>query len=428
MRQILRIEQSLDHSLKSQLLSWASQFREVIWLDSNDIPHTHAHYRAILAVEAQEELSLSHPGSFDQLDQWQQQRQDWLFGYLGYDLKNEVEDLKSENPDGLAFPEMYFFRPKRLLIFLEQGIELHYLKTVSSQMKSDWEAIQQNIVEPSFEPNQVSIRVRTTPDQYRNRVGRLMDHIKRGDIYEANYCMEFYAKDVEIDPISTFLHLNELSAPPFSTFFRSGDHFALSASPERFLRKKSDQLISQPIKGTRKRGNDPIEDAALKKVLEQDPKERSENIMITDLVRNDLSRIAQSASVTVEELCQVYSFKQVHQLISTISCKLKADITPVQAIKAMFPMGSMTGAPKIRAMELIEELEEFKRGLYSGAIGYFSPQGDFDFNVIIRTILYNRQRSYLSLPVGSAITSGSEIDQEYAECLLKAKAMREVLE
>lgn len=256
----------------------------------------------------------------------------------------------------------------------------------------------------------------------------LLDHIRRGDIYEANFCIEFYAQDARIDPLATFNHLNELSSAPFSTFLRLGQLYALSSSPERFLRKQGQRLISQPIKGTRKRGVNQQEDQRLKQDLERDPKERSENIMITDLVRNDMSKIARKASVHVDELCKVYSFEQVHQMISTVSCTIDQDFLEVDVIKALFPMGSMTGAPKIRAMEIIEELEDFKRGLYSGAVGYFHPSGDFDFNVIIRTILYNQASRYLCLPVGSAITIGSEIDQEYAECLLKAKAMREVLE
>ena len=149
--------------------------------------------------------------------------------------------------------------------------------------------------------------------------------------------------------------------------------------------------------------------------------------MIVDLVRNDLSRIAKRGSVKVDELCKVYTFKQVHQLISSVTAEIAEGIPPVEAIRASFPMGSMTGAPKISAMKIIEELEETQRGVYSGAVGYFSPDGDFDFNVVIRSILYNSDNKYLSFSVGGAITARSQPEKEYEECLLKAKAMREVL-
>ncbi len=149
--------------------------------------------------------------------------------------------------------------------------------------------------------------------------------------------------------------------------------------------------------------------------------------MITDLVRNDLSRIADKGSVHVDELCEIYTFEQVHQLISTVSCTVSPEIPSVEVLEKTFPMGSMTGAPKISAMQIIESLEDAKRGLYSGAIGYFSPHGDFDFNVVIRSILYNSAEKYLSFSVGSAITINSTPEKEYEECLLKARAMRQVL-
>ncbi len=202
----------------------------------------------------------------------------------------------------------------------------------------------------------------------------------------------------------------------------------LSASPERYLKKEGNTIISQPIKGTSKRSENLKEDEALKEQLKQDLKERSENIMIVDLVRNDLSLTAIKGSVEVKELCEVYSFKQVHQMISTVTSKIDKNTHPVDVIKTSFPMGSMTGAPKISAMKIIENLEETKRGLYSGAVGYFSPDGDFDFNVVIRSILYNSTKQYVSYSVGSAITAKSDPLKEYEECLIKAKAMRQVLE
>jgi para-aminobenzoate synthetase component 1 len=256
----------------------------------------------------------------------------------------------------------------------------------------------------------------------------MLSHIHRGDIYEANFCQEFYAEDTEINPLDTYFKLNEISKPPFATFLKCMDLYLLSSSPERYLMKNGQTIISQPIKGTAKRSADPVEDAQLKLELSQDEKERSENIMILDLMRNDLSKTAIKGSVHVEELCKVYTFDQVHQMISTVTSKIDKNVHPVDVIKSTFPMGSMTGAPKISAMKIIEELEETKRGLYSGAVGYFSPEGDFDFNVVIRSILYNQTKQYVSYSVGGAITAKSDPLKEYEECLVKAKAMREVLE
>jgi para-aminobenzoate synthetase component 1 len=256
----------------------------------------------------------------------------------------------------------------------------------------------------------------------------MLEHIHRGDIYEANFCMEFYAKNATIDPSNIYQKLNSISKPPLATFFKNNQHYLLCASPERYLRKEENKVISQPIKGTAKRFSDSVLDENSKKELSENPKERSENIMIVDLVRNDLSHTATKGSVEVEELCGVYTFKQVHQMISTVVSKVESTIPPIEILQTTFPMGSMTGAPKISAMKIIEELEETKRGLYSGAVGYFTPTHDFDFNVVIRSILYNAQNKYLSFSVGSAITAQSIAEQEYEECLLKAKAMFEVLQ
>jgi len=276
--------------------------------------------------------------------------------------------------------------------------------------------------------NNIRIKLRTSKDDYFSRIKALLAHIHRGDIYEANFCQEFYAENTTIDVLKVYDKLNAISKAPFAAFLKIRDKFLMSASPERYLRKKSGIAISQPIKGTAKRSPDPETDAALKLNLQKDAKERSENIMIVDLVRNDLSKSAVKGSVRVPELCEVHSFAQVHQLISTVTAEVPKDKNPVEIIEETFPMGSMTGAPKISAMRIIEAQEDFKRGLYSGAVGYFTPDGDFDFNVVIRSILYNASKKYVSFAVGGAITAKSVPKKEYEECLLKAKAMREVLE
>ncbi len=302
---------------------------------------------------------------------------------------------------------------------------------VDDEIDNDFDTIQKfslTKLNQKNECSEIKIKLRIHKDEYHQKINKLLKHINRGDIYEANFCQEFYAENSTINPLIIFNQLNSISTPPFATFFKYEDHYALCASPERYIKKEKDRLISQPIKGTAKRANNLEEDNALSKELAINEKERSENIMIVDLVRNDLSKTAQKGTVAVEELCKVYSFKQVHQMISTVTSKIHHSHSPVDVLKTTFPMGSMTGAPKVSAMQIIEDLEVSKRGLYSGAIGYFTPEGNFDFNVVIRSILYNADKKYVSFSVGSAITAKSNIDSEYEECLLKAKAMRQVLE
>jgi para-aminobenzoate synthetase component 1 len=297
---------------------------------------------------------------------------------------------------------------------------------IDDEIESDFEQIQNQMIAQDKQEHSLEIKPRIQQEEYHQKVATVLEHIHRGDIYEANFCQEFYAENATINPLEVYRELNAISEPPFATFLKVDDQFLLSASPERYLRKEGNKIISQPIKGTARRSSNKIKDQQIALELEQDPKERSENIMIVDLVRNDLSRTAKKGSVNVEELCKVYSFKQVHQMISTVVSEIEATTHPVDVIKDTFPMGSMTGAPKISAMKIIEELEATKRGLYSGAVGYFTPEGNFDFNVVIRSILYNQQKQYISFSVGSAITAKSTPEKEYEECLLKAKAMKSV--
>lgn len=420
----------LDEELKRKLLHWATRFNEVAWLDSNSYHQAHSSYQAILATDAFTSLQTDYLDGFGKLDEYQSSIEDWLFGYLTYDLKNDVEELSSNNHDGLGFPDLFFFQPKRLFLFTDTTVEIRYLNMISDEIETDWQEIMGVGLSPADTATAppVRIRLRTSKDNYFDEVNRMLAHIERGDIYEANFCQEFYSEGVEIDPVNTFEHLNAISRPPFATYLKNGPFHAMSASPERYLRKSGSEVISQPIKGTAKRFQNETLDSEMIEILKNDPKERSENIMITDLVRNDLSRFAERGSVEVEELCAVYTFEQVHQLISTVRCMVSDTIQPVELLRETFPMGSMTGAPKVSAMKIIEELEDARRGLYSGAIGYFAPNGDFDFNVVIRSILYNSASKYVSFSVGGAITAKSIPEKEYEECLLKAKAMREALE
>ncbi len=422
----------ITNALRARLLLWAQQFEHVAWYDSNDHQDDLSEYDALLAVDVSEVSKANIPNAFASFEEFQSTHNDWLFGYFSYDLKNEIESLQSKRNDLMEFPDLYFFRPKRVLYWKEDQLFFEYLEGDEGMINSDWQAIQNTTVPEDFfateNTHPVALRLRTEKEQYFEKFNTLHDHIQRGDIYEVNFCQEFYAEGQPIDPVKTYWHLNEISKPPFASFLRLQEKFVLSASPERFLKKKAQHLWSQPIKGTAPRSSDEKQDQIFKKQLESNPKERSENIMIVDLVRNDLSRIATQNSVKVLDLCDIRSYSQVHQMVSTIACDLTPDVSSVAAIRAAFPMGSMTGAPKIAAMQCIEAVEDAKRGVYSGAVGYFTPENDFDFNVVIRTILYDASKHCISFSVGGAITIQANATDEYLECLLKAKAMRQVLE
>lgn len=413
-------------TFKKQLLHWSNPINEVVFLDSNNYQQKYSTFDALLAVEAFTTIKTDFKNAFEDLYHYQSRTKDWLFGYFSYDLKNDIENLNSTNFDCLEFDDLFFFQPKKLFILKENLVEMHYLKLCDDEIESDFDEILSLTFNIQL-PSSINIEQRISKQNYLLKVSKILEHIHRGDLYETNFCMEFFAENAQINPLDIYQKLNAISEPPFAVFFKNNFHYLLSASPERYLRKQGLKIISQPIKGTAKRSDNFEEDLKSKLDLVSNPKERSENIMIVDLVRNDLSHTALKGSVQVEELCEAYTFKQVHQMISTVVSEVDTATSPIQILKSTFPMGSMTGAPKISAMQIIEALEETKRGLYSGAVGYFTPIGDFDFSVVIRSILYNARYKYLSFSVGSAITSLSVPDDEYEECLLKAKAMFEVL-
>jgi para-aminobenzoate synthetase component I len=424
------IYKTIDNPIafKQQLVGWGQQFREITFLDSNSFSDEYSSFDCVLAVDAFTSIKTDYHNAFEDLKQYQQITKDWLFGYLAYDLKNNVEHLESNNYDGLDFADLFFFQPKKLFLLKGNQLEIQYLNMCDDEVEDDFLEIGNQCSVLGVQSSEIEIKQRISKESYVEKVTELLERIHQGDLYEANFCMEFFAEKATINPLEKFLKLNEISQAPFTVFFKNNKQFLLSASPERYLKKEGVNLISQPIKGTSKRFSDPIEDEESKNSLLQNPKEVAENIMITDLVRNDLSRTAQKATVEVKELCGIYSFLQVHQMISTVTSKMESKYAPVDALSTTFPMGSMTGAPKYATMKIIEELEETKRGLYSGAVGYFAPNGNFDFNVVIRSILYNEEYQYVSFSVGSAITSLSVPEKEYEECLLKAKAMHQVLE
>ncbi len=419
------VYKKLDHpeTFKKQLLNWGNQHREIAFLDSNNYPQKIKSYNYALAVNAFTAIQTDYFNAFDDLFQYQSQTKDWIFGYLSYDLKNDIEPLVSLNEDHLHFDDLFFFQPQKIFLVQDSVLEIHYLNMCDDEMETDFEEIISTKEISYKNTNKIAIKQRISKKNYLDKISKIKQHIAKGDIYEMNFCMEFFAENVQINPLQTYNLLNDISETPFATFFKNNDKFILCASPERYLRKENDSIISQPIKGTAKRYADLEEDTYSKNALLNNLKEKTENIMIVDLVRNDLSNTAIKGSVSVTKLCQIYSFKQVHQLISTITSKISHTTSPIEVLKTTFPMGSMTGVPKIKALSIIEELEYSKRGVYSGAIGYFDPSGNFDFNVIIRSILYNSTERYVSFSVGSAITNASNPESEYEECMLKADAM-----
>ena len=380
------------------------------WYKSSKLPPHYQNFDWILGA-AHHVLQPEKP-YFDWL-QTQIDQKKWLLGYLGYDLKNEVEpQLGSKNTDSLGFEEMVFFEPSYLIICKKGKIEV-----LKNDEKTD--------LQPLFEQKTTAINAQSciSKAEYIEKVVEVKRHIFEGTVYELNFCMEFLAENAVINPLNTFKILSEISPTPFSAYLKLKNKYLLCASPERFLRKKGAKLLSQPIKGTAARKQNALEDKEQAKKLFENEKERAENVMIVDLVRNDLAKSSVAGSVKVSNLFKVYTFPKVFQMISSVRSVKLAELSIAQVLKNAFPMGSMTGAPKVQAMQLIEQLEDRKRGIYSGALGYIAPDQNFDFNVVIRSIAYNETAQKLSFSVGSAITHDSQPEAEYDECLLKAQTM-----
>ncbi len=372
-----------------------------------------------------EMISCRAGNALNELDLFLQKNQNaFLVAFLGYDLKNEIEDLQSNNPDLLQFPDLFCWNPQ-YAVELNGGEAPVFLQGKPDEFAAKQIAgLQEKLNSPAQTLPKIRFKSRISKEKYIAEVESIRQEIQLGNTYELNFCQDFYAEQVpDFDTLELVKQQNQLTKAPFSAFLEFDEFKVFCGSPERFMRKDENHLFSQPIKGTIRRGKDAAEDELLKARLQSDPKERSENIMITDLVRNDLSRIAQKNSVKVDELCGIHTFETVHHMISTVSCNLKPEISFSDILRATFPMGSMTGAPKISSMQLIEKHESFKRGLYSGSIGYFKPNGDFDFNVVIRSFLYNTASQTISCAVGGAITIKSVPENEYEECMVKVKRM-----
>jgi len=369
-------------------------------------------FSRMVASGIESEYIANGKAGLTELRQFLTDARDFVFGYFNYDFKNDLESLSSNNPDSIGFPSFHFFVPRDLYLKTEKGWMCF------SHGESEVQKTDSVLPRIGKELNTVS------KGEYIHQVENLQQHIQFGDIYEVNYCIQHGFENTMVDPYRLYQELQQNSPAPFSCFVADNGKYLMSSSPERFMRKEGNRIISQPMKGTNRRMSD---NEKQKEALRNNAKEVAENVMITDLVRNDLSRSAKKGSVKVDELCGVYEFEHVNTMISTVSAELRKDVHPLDALLNAFPMGSMTGAPKIRAMELIDQFEDFSRGLYSGAVGYFTPELDFDFNVVIRSILYNEVKQVVTFPTGGAITINSDPEKEYEECMLKAEAMRNVL-
>lgn len=425
MKKVLEVSRSKHPQFLEVLSNWAEQFEYFSLLNSNQYKDEYGAYELLGAFGKE---SLFELNSLKELSLSFESRPRWLFGHITYDFKNHLEKLSSRHEKKTNFNALSFFEPSYLLMQKsgEDKVELFINKHANVSLVDDLLNELEQKKEKRKRISFVPLKSRQSKQEYIHAIEQLKEEIQYGNIYEINYCQEFYAENVSIDPSRYYTALNEKSTMPFSVFYKNCKDYLICASPERYLCKRGDMLYSQPIKGTAKRGATVEEDENIKKELQADLKEQTENVMIVDLVRNDMSRTAAKASVQVKELFGVYTFPQVHQLISTIESQLSSRFHFTDAIQYSFPMGSMTGAPKVSAMLLADRLEASRRELYSGTVGYISPEGDFDFNVVIRSLSYSKERNYLSLTVGGAITKMSNPESEYEECLLKAKAIFEL--
>ena len=459
--------------IKQQMLTWAAPFNICCFLDNHDYKSGTSSLHSVeclLAAGAAATLKASAGEGLTRLKEWAATQQDWLFGHFAYDLVTETEpvhpgaqartsadDLSSSHlapaplPDPIGFPDLFFFVPDILIELRAGSIRIG---SFGQDQDSIWQQIgatQPTGAATALPATDASTELPNSPatspplpipaaatapafiprftrDEYLTTIAALRQHILRGDCYEVNFCQEFFAQPATIDPLATWRSLGKVSPNPFSAFYRLDNSYLLCASPERYLKKTGNTLFSQPIKGTSARDRlDPVIDRALREQLYNSPKDRSENVMVVDLVRNDLSRICVPGSVQVTELFGVYPFPQVHQMISTVTGQLQPGLHWTDAICSTFPMGSMTGAPKNRVVGLIAQYERSRRGIFSGAVGYVTPDGDFDFNVVIRSLMYNQENKYLSYQVGSGITFYSDPAAEFEECLVKAEGIRKAL-
>ncbi|WP_375418809.1 anthranilate synthase component I family protein [uncultured Hymenobacter sp.] len=411
-------------TFRRRALAWANNYACcAYYAPTADFAGPGGPFAELLAVAAAP--GAAGPASLAELESWLKTSTGApRCGILSYDLKNEIEALRSDHPDHLEWPALHFFEAASWLRWTaDEAIEFHG----SPQALAALLAATSQPDLPEEPPAGPTLRARLPPADYLNAVRQVQQDILNGEVYELNLCQEFFAENVTLDPVAAFWRLQAAAPAPFAGFYKCQQRYLLGASPERFVQRRGDELLSQPIKGTIARGPTPLADADARERLRNDPKEQAENLMIVDLVRNDLARVARTGSVRVPELFGLYPFRHVWQMISSVTATARPGLGLADVLRAAFPMGSMTGAPKIRAMQLIEKYERSRRGLYSGSLGVVWPTGDFDFNVVIRSLYYRADSGYLSLQVGSAITYDAVPEREYEECLLKARGVLEAL-
>ena len=418
----MNTEEDIFTELKYKMLNWADQFNIFCLLDNNGYSFEQPAFECLLAVGCERSYTFIGENDFAALELFFNEKPSWLFGHLGYNAAS-TSYLKNI-PAAIDFGRGFFFEPEIIIKLSGSEIEILKSKTDAASILESITSFKVNAVSESKSLNIVPLFSR---EKYLQQISVLQQHIKRGDCYEINFCQQFFAEDATVNVVNTYSKLSKLSPAPFGALYKLHHNYCMCASPERFLQKKGRQLISQPIKGTSRRETDAVKDEANKNHLTQSTKEKSENVMVVDLVRNDMSVVCEKSSVNVKELFGIYSFPQVHQMISTIQGTLAADKTFTDAIQACFPMGSMTGAPKKSVMELIEKYEISQRGLFSGSIGYITPDADFDFNVVIRSIFYSNLKRQVVFFAGSGITFYSKAEEEYEECMMKAQAIVNIL-
>jgi len=425
---------------RRRALLWLKTWQIATVLDSNSSSQDRkSQYQWLLAAGAQREYTAKE-NALAGLETWlntPSREEVWRFAAISYELKNEIlpQKLFSRHTNDNQLPLVYFFEPKILLIATAaEPLRLQINCYDEHKPQDVWAAIQNtpaiDQAEPFLPTPAPVVQRKFAKSEYLQTVGEIQQQIIDGNVYEINFCQQFSLPTYPVaNPVALYFALNAIAKTPFAAYFRVGDKHLCSASPERYLHKNGQTLFSQPIKGTRPRGNNPQADAALADELLASEKDRAENLMIVDLVRNDLARICQPASVVVQELCALYTFPSVFQLVSSISGELPSPQTPCfcDILRATFPMGSMTGAPKIAALQLIDQYERNQRGWYSGAVGYIRPDGDFDFNVVIRSFLYDQNQQNLSWQVGGAIVYDSIPEEEYEECIVKMRPLLRTL-
>ncbi|HLW40449.1 MAG TPA: chorismate-binding protein [Brumimicrobium sp.] len=348
-------------------------------------------------------------------------KEDYRFGFVSYTSHNHPSNKK----DKIGFPKIGFFVP-RYVVEIDKKGTLTYLKGNKNGYSS--RKIDGFLNHSKGESrNQVQLESQLTQSEYLTQINALQADMNREKVGVVVFCQEFYAEKQEINPKTTYFQLNQKSKSPFSCFVQWNEKYVLSASPERFIKKEGTKLITQPIKGTAKRGKTQEEDEAFKNRLLSSEKEIEENTLVVEGIKNDLMQVAKKETVDVESFSQIHSFETVHQLISTISAEIEPETSFGTILKTVFPMGSMVGFPKEKALKLLDKYEAFNRGLYSGTIGYIQPNGNFDFNVVIRSILYDDENKTIICPVGGGITLQSSPEDEYNECLIKLNVLQDTL-